>query len=95
MIVFKRMCLYRTQGEDPVFILSTHLMSPAAELDYLKKVSELYILFLLPPCYSLAPMKYLLREILACKSEYHYLITFIYTTNILSFFYSSSTKTCN
>ncbi|XP_043525843.1 sorting nexin-25 isoform X2 [Frieseomelitta varia] len=56
-----------TQGEDPVFILSTHLMSPAAELDYLKKVSELYILFLLPPCYSLAPMKYLLREILACK----------------------------
>ncbi|XP_071876720.1 sorting nexin-25 isoform X2 [Bombus fervidus] len=56
-----------TQGEDPVFILSTHLMSPTAELDYLKKVSELYILFLLPPCYSLAPMKYLLREILTCK----------------------------
>ncbi|CAD1477256.1 unnamed protein product, partial [Heterotrigona itama] len=59
--------LHRIQGEDPVFILSTHLMSPAAELDYLKKVSELCILFLLPPCYSLAPMKYLLREILACK----------------------------
>lgn len=44
-------------------------MSPTAELDYLKKVSELYILFLLPPCYSLAPMKYLLREILTCKSK--------------------------
>ncbi|XP_043593314.1 sorting nexin-25 isoform X2 [Bombus pyrosoma] len=60
-----------TQGEDPVFILSTHLMSPTAELDYLKKVSELYILFLLPPCYSLAPMKYLLREILTCKKAMH------------------------
>lgn len=72
MIVFKRILRLhkRTQGEDPIFILSTHLMSPAAELDYLKKVSELCILFLLPPCYSLAPMKYLLREILACKSEY-------------------------
>ena len=75
------MCLYRTQGEDPVFILSTHLMSPAAELDYLKKVSELYILFLLPPCYSLAPMKYLLREILACKSELKPLSNYIYIHN--------------
>ncbi|CAL7949366.1 unnamed protein product [Xylocopa violacea] len=56
-----------SEGEDPVFILSAHLMSPTTELDYLRKVSELYILFLLPPCYSLAPMKYLLREVLACK----------------------------
>ncbi|XP_053981477.1 sorting nexin-25-like [Hylaeus volcanicus] len=56
-----------SEGEDPVFILSAHLMSPTSELDYLRKVSELYILFLLPRCYSLAPMKYLLREILACK----------------------------
>ncbi|XP_015429731.1 PREDICTED: sorting nexin-25 isoform X2 [Dufourea novaeangliae] len=56
-----------SEGEDPVFILSAHLMSPTSELDYLRRVSELYILFLLPRCYSLAPMKYLLREILACK----------------------------
>ncbi|XP_043250789.1 sorting nexin-25 isoform X2 [Colletes gigas] len=56
-----------SEGEDPVFILSAHLMSPTSELDYLRKVSELYILFLLPRCYSLAPMKYLLREIIACK----------------------------
>ena len=56
-----------SEGEDPVFILSAHLMSPAAELEYLRKLSELYILFLLPRCYSLSPMKYLLREILACK----------------------------
>ncbi|XP_012153795.1 sorting nexin-25 isoform X4 [Megachile rotundata] len=56
-----------SEGEDPVFILSAHLMSPTSELDYLRKVSESYILFLLPHCYSLAPIKYLLREILACK----------------------------
>ena len=56
-----------SEGEDPVFILSAHLISPAAELEYLRKLSELYILFLLPRCYSLSPMKYLLREILACK----------------------------
>ncbi|XP_076663978.1 sorting nexin-25 [Andrena cerasifolii] len=56
-----------SEGEDPVFILSAHLMSPAAELEYLRRLSELYILFLLPRCYSLSPMKYLLREILACK----------------------------
>ncbi|CAK9801081.1 Sorting nexin-25 [Anthophora plagiata] len=56
-----------SEGEDPVFILSAHLMSPVAELDYLRKISELYILFLLPPCYSLAPIKYLLIEILTCK----------------------------
>lgn len=61
----------RSEGEDPVFILSAHLMSPAAELEYLRKLSELYILFLLPRCYSLSPMKYLLREILACKSKFN------------------------
>nr|XP_033339531.1 sorting nexin-25 isoform X2 [Megalopta genalis] len=56
-----------SEGEDPVFILSTHLMSPTSELDYLRRVSELYILLLLPRSYSLVPIKYLLREILACK----------------------------
>ncbi|KAI4487636.1 hypothetical protein M0802_011992 [Mischocyttarus mexicanus] len=54
-------------GEEPVFILSSHLMSPAAELEYLRKVSELYILFLLPRSYSLSPAKFLLREVLTCK----------------------------
>ncbi|KAG7200932.1 hypothetical protein KM043_003293 [Ampulex compressa] len=56
-----------SEGEDPVFILSAHLMSPAAELDYLRKVSEMCILFLLPRSYSLSPVKYLLREILTCR----------------------------
>jgi sorting nexin-25 len=60
---------HRSEGEDPVFILSAHLMSPVAELEYLRKISELYILFLLPRSYSLSPMKFLLREILTCKSK--------------------------
>ncbi|KAG5319379.1 SNX25 protein, partial [Pseudoatta argentina] len=55
------------EGEDPVFILSAHLMSPVAELEYLRKISELYILFLLPRSYSLSPVKFLLREVLTCK----------------------------
>ncbi|EFN64146.1 Sorting nexin-25 [Camponotus floridanus] len=56
-----------SEGEDPVFILSAHLMSPVAELEYLRKISELYILFLLPRSYSLSPVKFLLRELLTCK----------------------------
>ncbi|XP_014481725.1 PREDICTED: sorting nexin-25 [Dinoponera quadriceps] len=56
-----------SEGEDPVFILSAHLMSPVAELEYLRKISELYILFLLPRSYSLSPVKFLLREVLTCK----------------------------
>lgn len=58
------------EGEDPVFILSAHLMSPAAELDYLRLVSEVCIMFFLPRSYSLAPAKFLLREVITCKSEF-------------------------
>ncbi|XP_066598002.1 sorting nexin-25-like isoform X2 [Prorops nasuta] len=56
-----------SEGEDPVFILSSHLMSHAAELDYLRKVSEACILIFLPRSYSLSPSKFLIREILTCK----------------------------
>lgn len=45
-------------------------MSPVAELEYLRKISELYILFLLPRSYSLSPVKFLLRELLTCKSNF-------------------------
>lgn len=45
-------------------------MSPVAELEYLRKISELYILFLLPRSYSLSPVKFLLREVLTCKSKH-------------------------
>ncbi|KAK0159034.1 hypothetical protein PV328_009966 [Microctonus aethiopoides] len=56
-----------TEGEDPIFILSSHLMSKTAELEYLRRVSELCIMFFLPRSYSLSPAKYLLREIITCK----------------------------
>ncbi|XP_046489669.1 sorting nexin-25 [Neodiprion pinetum] len=55
------------EGEDPVFILSAHLMSPLDELDYLRLVSEICIMFFLPRSYSLSPAKFLLREVITCK----------------------------
>lgn len=66
-------------------------MSPVAELEYLRKISELYILFLLPRSYSLSPVKFLLREVLACKSMYLLFTKNICTHGLLHiylFFYS-------
>ncbi|CAD0198928.1 unnamed protein product [Chrysodeixis includens] len=54
-------------NQPPVFALSPHLMTCETELHYLRQISELIIMFLLPRCYSLAPASHLLREILACK----------------------------
>lgn len=56
-----------SEGEEPVFILSSHLMSKKLEHDYLRKISEVCILFFLPRNYSLSPSKYLLREIISGK----------------------------
>lgn len=53
----------------PVFQLSPHVMSSEKELEYLRTVSELLIMFLLPRSYSLSPAKYLIREILCCKGN--------------------------
>ncbi|XP_026313842.1 sorting nexin-25 [Hyposmocoma kahamanoa] len=54
-------------NQPPVFALSPHLMSPETELHYLRQISELLVMFLLPRCYSLTPASHLMREILACK----------------------------
>lgn len=51
----------------PVFAISPHLISPEKELEYIRHVSELLIMFLLPRSYSLSPAKHLLREIISCK----------------------------
>ncbi|XP_015608529.1 sorting nexin-25 isoform X2 [Cephus cinctus] len=56
-----------SEGEDPIFILSAHLMSHTAELEYLRKVSEVCIMFFLPRSYSLSPAKFLLREVITYK----------------------------
>ncbi|XP_013138526.1 PREDICTED: sorting nexin-25 [Papilio polytes] len=54
-------------NQPPVFALAPHLMSCEMELHYLRQISELIIMFLMPRCYSLTPVSHLLREILACK----------------------------
>ncbi|XP_030745715.1 sorting nexin-25 isoform X1 [Sitophilus oryzae] len=51
----------------PEFVLSAHVMSSDVELHYLRVLSEVFIMFLLPRTYSLAPTKYFLREVLCCK----------------------------
>ncbi|KAL4713545.1 hypothetical protein ACJJTC_007783 [Scirpophaga incertulas] len=54
-------------NQPPVFALAPHLMSCETELHYLRQISELIIMFLMPRCYSLSPASHLMREILACK----------------------------
>ncbi|XP_056631886.1 sorting nexin-25 [Diorhabda sublineata] len=59
--------LVEDSDHPPVFQLSPHVMSSEKEIEYLRTVSELLIMFLLPRAYSLSPTKYLVREILCCK----------------------------
>ncbi|CAG5009746.1 unnamed protein product [Parnassius apollo] len=54
-------------NQPPVFALAPHLATYETELHYLRQISELLIMFLMPRCYSLTPASHLLREILACK----------------------------
>ncbi|XP_068627751.1 sorting nexin-25 isoform X2 [Battus philenor] len=54
-------------NQPPVFALAPHLTSSETELHYLRQISELLIMFLMPRCYSQSPVSHLLREILACK----------------------------
>ncbi|CAK1578206.1 unnamed protein product [Parnassius mnemosyne] len=54
-------------NQPPVFALAPHLATCETELHYLRQISELLIMFLMPRCYSLTPVSHLLREILACK----------------------------
>ncbi|XP_039746323.1 sorting nexin-25 isoform X2 [Pararge aegeria] len=54
-------------NQPPVFALAPHLTSCDTELHYLRQMSELIVMSLMPRCYSLVPVSHLLREILACK----------------------------
>ncbi|CAB3225034.1 unnamed protein product [Arctia plantaginis] len=54
-------------NQPPVFALAPHLTSSETELHYLRQISELIIMFLMPRCYSLSPASHLMREILSCK----------------------------
>lgn len=50
-----------------MFTISPHLVSTKNELEYIRHISELLIMFLLPRSYSLSPAKHLMREIICCK----------------------------
>ncbi|CAG9766867.1 unnamed protein product [Ceutorhynchus assimilis] len=51
----------------PEFHLSIYIMSSEKELEYLRTLSEVLIMFLLPRAYSLSPTKYFIREVICCK----------------------------
>lgn len=57
-------------GGIPIFATSSYLSSEENELEFLRKISEIMIIFLLPRGYSLSPLKNLLSEILAFKSKF-------------------------
>lgn len=54
-------------NEMPVFAISPHLMSYDTEIHYLRQISDLIIIFLLPRSYSLNPATHLVREVVSCK----------------------------
>lgn len=53
----------------PMFFTTSYLMTEESEIEFLRKLCEVMIIFLLPRGYSLAPLKNLLSEILAFKSK--------------------------
>uniref|UniRef100_A0A182QU64 Sorting nexin-25 n=1 Tax=Anopheles farauti TaxID=69004 RepID=A0A182QU64_9DIPT len=52
--------------DEPV-LTAAYLATPAKELDFLKKIAEIAIIFLLPRGYSLSPVKDLLSEVIAYR----------------------------
>ncbi|XP_066254123.1 sorting nexin-25-like [Euwallacea similis] len=55
------------QHVPPEFQLSMCVFSSDKEIEYLRSLSEVLIMFLLPRAYSLSPTKYFLREVVCCK----------------------------
>lgn len=53
--------------KSPVFTTFSHVTSPAKEIEFLRNLSQLLIMFLLPRSYFLSPSKYLIRECLVFK----------------------------
>uniref|UniRef100_A0A182NAC8 Sorting nexin-25 n=1 Tax=Anopheles dirus TaxID=7168 RepID=A0A182NAC8_9DIPT len=52
--------------DEPV-LTASYLATPEKELDFLKKIAEIAIIFLLPRGYSLSPVKDLLSEVIAYR----------------------------
>ncbi|ENN82923.1 hypothetical protein YQE_00712, partial [Dendroctonus ponderosae] len=53
----------------PEFKLSMHVIYSDMELQYLRTLSEVLIMFLMPRAYSLSPTKHFIREVLCCKGK--------------------------
>lgn len=56
-------------GKPLVFSTTTYLVSEEKEMEFLRKISEIIVIFLLPKGYSMAPLKNLLSELISYKSE--------------------------
>ncbi|KAJ6637054.1 Sorting nexin-25 [Pseudolycoriella hygida] len=54
-------------GEAPIFATTAYLSSEESEMEFLRKLCEIIIIFLMPRGYSLQPMKSLLSEVLSYK----------------------------
>lgn len=52
-----------------VFATTSYLVSEEKEMEFLRKISEIIVIFLLPKGYSLSPLKNLLSELLSYKGE--------------------------
>uniref|UniRef100_A0A1B0CG91 Sorting nexin-25 n=2 Tax=Lutzomyia longipalpis TaxID=7200 RepID=A0A1B0CG91_LUTLO len=57
-------------GGAPTFATASYLESEEKELEFLRKISEIMVIFLLPRGYSLSPLKNLISEILSYKIFY-------------------------
>lgn len=61
---------HRTEsGKTPIFATTSYLASEEKELEFLRKLCEIMVIFLMPRGYSLLPMKNLLSEVLSYKSN--------------------------
>ncbi|XP_037027852.1 sorting nexin-25 isoform X2 [Bradysia coprophila] len=54
-------------GKTPIFATTSYLASDEKELEFLRKLCEIMVIFLMPRGYSLLPMKNLLSEVLSYK----------------------------
>lgn len=71
-VIFKLNLIFRINGEEPKYLLFPHLLSEEEELEYLRKVSEVFILFFMPQGYTYSPTNCFLREVFTCKGNFYF-----------------------
>lgn len=65
-------------GSPLVFSTNSYMVDEDTELKFLRRLSEIMIILLLPRGYSLPPLKMLLSEILSYKSLYKLIFIFFF-----------------